>query len=138
MGLFEKAVENKEVAEICKNKRKYNVGVSRAYYAVFQMAKHIMQKDHFDYEGFLSRKNPERTTYAYSHSTMCSALKWYLVHQKKINKSDLDELAAWGGLYERRLKADYEDSEIGIDCMEKSIRELNQVWAVLGAYGKRD
>ena len=57
--LDQKSEANLETAKLCFEKEAenfYSVGVSRAYYAIFQAAKFLLDKNGFDYKQFKEQK----------------------------------------------------------------------------------
>ena len=126
--LNKKSKANLEIAKICLEKNDevfYSVGVSRAYYAIFQITKNFLVKKCFDYNSF-KMNNPRISKQRdYSHDSIKKALKYFLLNNRFNNQDDLifikEMYATFYKLHNLRLLADYEDACISKKYLEESI-----------------
>jgi hypothetical protein len=104
MGLLEKSDENVRVARKCLQMKTYNAGISRAYYAAFQMVEYVLENSPtFDYEGFLIANTIDRNHIP--HGKMQKAMTNFLLARTK--KVNLGKVNVYDNLYYKRIKADY-------------------------------
>lgn len=124
-----------ELVDACLRRQKHLTAVAgRAYYAVFQRIKHLLETEGFDYQGFLSAvgRQDERP---FSHGTIVPAL-WD--HLRKTRKSiaftDLQEFVPLDQLYSVRRKSEY---DAGYEVDDKNLRwcygKASQMLSVLGS-----
>ena len=113
--LDQKSEANLETAKLCfekKNENFYSVGVSRAYYAIFQMTKYLLEKNGFDYKLFKKNDAVAKKQRDYAHGSISSALEHFLLTNGFNSKDDLkfidDMHSTFLKLYSWRLQGDYE------------------------------
>jgi uncharacterized protein (UPF0332 family) len=106
--LHDKSKENMELLQVCiRRERNYNAVAGRAYYAVFQRVKHLLEIERFDYHGFLLRSRPGDRPY--SHGTIVPAFMDHLKStRKRIVVGDMQKLMSIDELYNVRRKSDYD------------------------------
>jgi len=138
--LNKKSEANLEIAKVCLDKREqsfFSVGVSRAYYAVFQATKYFLIKKSFDYNEFKKNNPFANKQRDYSHGSIRIALKYYLQTKGFNSLDDLrfikDINRTFQKLYDWRVWGDYEetaiskkDLKIAIKRAERFINELKK------------
>ena len=127
--LNKKSEANLEIAKVCleKNAESYfSVGVSRAYYAIFQATKYLLVKNNFDYKKFKKNDPIAKNQRDYAHGSIMKALKYFLLTNGFNSQDDLrfiDEmLSTFTKLYNWRRKGDYEETVIGKKNLKKIIK----------------
>ena len=138
--LNKKSEANLEIAVVCLDKKDasfFAVGISRAYYAIFQATKYFLEKNDFDYGEFKKKDSILQNQRDYSHGGIRKALA-YFIQSKGFNSQDdlkfINEmLLTFYKLYNWRRKGDYEegsiykkDLKIAIKRAERFIRELKK------------
>ena len=126
--LNKKSEANLKVARICLKKKDESfcsVGVSRAYYAVFQATKWLLVKNSFDYQKF-KRNNPMAMGQRdYAHGTIRIALEYFLKDNGFNSREDLIFIkkmhSIFRQLYNLRLKGDYKETFIRKKDLKKAI-----------------
>jgi len=110
MSLQEKSVENFEVAVKCCSLSFNNACAARAYYSSFQMLKHFLQSEGFDYKSYLNStgRKDERE---YSHGTIKYAFISFCL-SKNIAKEKYQIITTIDDLYMKRKRADYDGVHI--------------------------
>jgi len=138
--LNKKSEANLEIAKVCLQKKDnsfYSVGVSRAYYAVFQATKYFLEKNNFDYKKFKKNNPVAKRQRDYAHASIKAALEYFLRTNGFNSQDDLkfikEMYSTFIKLYEWRLKGDYEEEIIykiylnaAIKRAEKFIDELKK------------
>ena len=117
--LIKKSTANLETAKFClekKDRNFYSVGVSRAYYAIFQATKYLLEKNSFDYKQFKTSEPKARHQRNYAHGSISLALEYFLLNNGFNNQDDLkfiDDLhPTFRQLYSWRIKGDYREAVI--------------------------
>lgn len=109
LSLEAKSTESLALVDIClKRQRFLTAAAGRAYYAVFQRMKHLLETEGFDYQGFLASANlvGERP---YSHGTIVRALRDHVRKTRRaVALSDLQKFGPLDQLYAVRRKSDYD------------------------------
>jgi len=138
--LDKKSEANLEIAKVCldKNAESYfSVGVSRAYYAVFQATKYLLVKNNFDYKKF-KKNNPKANKQRdYAHGSIKAALEYFLRTKGFNSQDDLrfikEMYSTFIKLYDLRIRGDYEEEIVykiylkaAIKRVEKFISELQK------------
>ena len=126
--LNQKAEANLETAVDCLSKKDenfYSVGVSRAYYAIFQETKNFLVNNSFDYKLF-KRHDPIAINQAdYAHGSISMALEYFLRTNGFNSKADLIFImkmrSTFWKLYEWRRHGDYKETIISKEDLEDAI-----------------
>ena len=90
--LNKKSEANLEIAKLCLDKEDENffsAGVSRAYYAIFQATKYLLEKNCFDYKKFKRNEPRARTQRDYAHGSISIALAYFLLNNGFNSQDDL-------------------------------------------------
>ena len=126
--LNKKSETNLVVAKLCFEKEDvsfYSVGVSRAYYAIFQQTKYLLEKNCFDYKQFKKRDPIAKKQRDYAHGSIRRALEYFLRANGFNSQEDLifidDMYKTFNKLYNLRLKGDYEEIIINKENLEEAI-----------------
>jgi uncharacterized protein (UPF0332 family) len=109
-----------DLVDVCLRRQKHYTAVAgRAYYAVFQRIKHLLETEGFDYQAFLSAagRQDERP---FSHGSIVPAL-WYHLRKtrKAIPLSALQGFVPLDQLYSVRRKSEY---DAGYEVDDKNLR----------------
>jgi hypothetical protein len=127
MGLLEKSDENKRIATECLEKKAYNAGISRAYYAAFQRAEyHLRTSGAFRYQAYLVKNGVENHI---PHGKMQSALVDCLISEKQRIKPR--EINVFDELYRKRRLADYSDQMFDEPDLVLCLKDLDIILAVM-------
>jgi hypothetical protein len=120
LSLQAKSEENLALVEAClKRQSFYTAAAGRAYYAVFQRMKHILETEGFNYPGFFSKRNLKNER-PFSHGTIVSALQDHITNtRKRVALSDLQNLVPLDQLYTVRRKSEY---DAGYEVDPKNLR----------------
>jgi len=136
--LNKKSEANLEIAKLCFEKEDenfYSVGASRAYYAIFQAAKYLLDKNGFDYKLFKMRDPVANEQRDYAHGTIGRALEYFL-RTKGFNEQDdlifIREIRpTFRELYNLRIKGDYKEAVISKiilkDAIERAEMFINEL-----------
>jgi len=138
--LNKKSEANLEIAVVCLNKDDenfYSGGVSRAYYAIFQATKYLLEKNSFDYKLFKANYPKAKRQRNYSHGSISIALEYFLQISGFNSKDDLRFIKRMNSTFEKlynwRIEGDYkktvitkENLEEAIERAEKFINELKK------------
>ena len=131
--LDKKSEANLEIAKVCLDKGSevfYSVGVSRAYYAIFQATKNFLVKKCFDYKKFKKNDPIAKSQRDYAHGSIRRALKYFLQINGFDSQDDLrfiDEmLSTFNKLYIWRLQGDYEERIIYKIVLEAAIKRAER------------
>ena len=114
MTLEQKSEENIRLVSFCYNNQKYCTAAGgRAYYAVFQRLKHVLQAEGFDYRGFLSSISQGNKEKPYSHGTISLAFSRHVARTRgtMTEQQVAAALVPLQQLYRIRKKVDYEDGD---------------------------
>ena len=132
--LNKKSEANLQIAKLCLEKQDENffsVGVSRAYYAIFQETKYLLEKNYFDYKKFKRNEPRARAQRDYAHGSISIALAHFLRINGFNSQDDLrfiDEIyITFNRLYNWRLKGDYEKIVISKKNLKDAI-ELAEIF----------
>ena len=119
------------VGHCLRRSRNFEAVAGRAYYAVFQKAKHILEAESFDYPAFLQRHGLAGRERVYSHGTIVPAFIEHIRQTRKVVVlQKLKELGPLDELYQIRRKADYfSDFEIDGPTLEECYRRANNMLA---------
>jgi uncharacterized protein (UPF0332 family) len=129
MGLFEKSRENERIANKSLAMKAYNVGISRAYYAVFQRVEYELRNSPgFNYGTFLVDNQIERGYIPHGKMQLAMA-KCIMASGKKIIPG---KIAVYDNLYRKRRKADYTDQMYKETDLTESINEMNIIFGIIG------
>ena len=116
------------MAKLCFEKEDvsfYSVGVSRAYYAIFQAAKFLLEKNGFDYKQFKIAETRARGQRDYAHGSIRMALEYFLLNSGFNAEEDLIFIkrmrSTFKRLYNWRLKGDYKKIVISKKNMQEAI-----------------
>ena len=127
--LNKKSEANLEIAKLCFEKEDenfYSVGASRAYYAIFQATKNLLEKSCFDYKQFKKNDPIANVQRDYSHGTIRRALEHFLRTNGFNEQDDLifikEMRPTFKKLYTWRRQGDYEKIVISKDNMEEAIK----------------
>ena len=127
--LNKKSKANLIIAKICltmKNENFYSVGVSRAYYAIFQVTRFLLDKNGFDYKLFKMNDPIAMNQRDYAHGSIRNALEFFLLNNGFNSKNDLIFMrrmyTTFLKLYKWRLKGDYKDIVITKKNLEEAIK----------------
>ena len=128
--LNKKSEANLETAKICCEKEDenfYSVGVSRAYYAIFQAAKYLLDKNGFDYKLFKMNDPIAKKQRDYAHGSIRRALEYFLRTNGFNNETDLIFISKMRSIFRRlyylRLDGDYEKTAISKENLEEAIEK---------------
>ena len=117
--LNKKSEANLEIAKLCFEKEDenfYSVGASRAYYAIFQAAKYLLDKNGFDYKLFKENEPKARGQRDYAHGSIRIALEYFLLNKGFNAEEDLkfidDMRSTFFKLYHWRIQGDYKEAAI--------------------------
>lgn len=125
-----KSQENKTAADLCKKASLFNAGASRAYYAIYQIAKHILDTKKYDYKAFIEQ-NHLNGTKPYSHGTMPSALVDCIKNNFPKSKEQEKCIHAinvyMNSLYAYRVKADYKNENLTQTELNIAINQMNKI-----------
>ena len=126
--LNKKSEANLETAKLCFEKEDesfYSVGVSRAYYAIFQATKFFLEKNCFDYKQFKMNDPIAKKQRDYAHGSISIALEYFLLTNEFKGEGDLkfidDMHKTFNKLYKWRLEGDYEGIVISKGNLEEAI-----------------
>ena len=126
--LNKKSEANLEIAKVCLKKENedfFSVGVSRAYYAIFQATKYLLEKNCFDYKMFKRNEPKARRQRDYAHGSIRIALAYFLQINGFNSKDDLIFInkmrLTFNKLYNWRLQGDYEKIVICEKTLKKAI-----------------
>jgi uncharacterized protein (UPF0332 family) len=136
VSLHEKSKENMDLIRSCVRREKnYNAVAGRAYYAVFQRLKHVLESEGFDYAAFLQRSNSSDR--AYSHGTIVRAFMDHVsTRRKRTALVDMQRLMSIDALYIMRRRSDYESGyEVSKPNLE---RYLSMTEDILSAIERLD
>jgi len=124
--LNKKSEANLEIALVCLNKNDENffsVGVSRAYYAIFQATKYLLVKNNFDYKKFKMNDPIISKQRDYAHGSIKKALVCFLQSNGFNSQDDLrfidDMYTTFTTLYFWRLRGDYGETVINKKILKK-------------------
>lgn len=140
--LYQKSIANLEVAKLCLDKKEifFSVGISRAYYAIFQAAKWLLKENFFDYDKF-RKENPNpnlKDQIDYSHGSIRLALEDFLKKNGFNKNNDFIFIrkmsTAFQDLYGLRRLADYENDSIAKKDLEDSIKKAEMIIDKLKGY----
>lgn len=111
MSLETKSKENWSIVEYCNQYNCYNVGASRAYYAVFQKVKKYLIDENFDYPNFLKSigRGGEKL---FSHGTIVQALLSHLTNKNLACMKRVSPINKIDNIYKKRKDSDYNDKMI--------------------------
>ena len=128
-----KSEANLEIAVTCLEKDDenfYSVGASRAYYAIFQAAKYLLEKNSFDYKLFKRNEPKAIKQRDYAHGSIRMALAYFLLNNGFNNKDDLIFIkkmrSTFNELYNLRLEGDYEKTVISKKSLKKAIKRAEK------------
>jgi len=131
--LHEKSEANLEIAIFCLSKQKesfYSVGVSRAYYAIFQETKNFLVKNSFDYKLFKRNDSIAINQADYAHGSIRSALEYFLRTNGFNSKDDLIFImrvrSTFYKLYNWRIEGDYNETVITKENLEDAIESAEK------------
>ena len=117
--LNQKSDANLEIAKLCLEKEGesfYSVGVSGAYYAIFQAAKYLLEKNSFDYKLFKKGDPVAKKQRDYAHGSIAIALEYFLLNNGFNSQDDLkfidDMRSTFEKLYNWRRQGDYHKTVI--------------------------
>ena len=124
-----------------ENKTFHSVGASRAYYAIFQATKYLLEKKCFDYTKFKLDTPSARRHSDYAHGSIRNALIYFLLNNG-FNKQDdlvfINEMStAFKKLYKWRIQADYEDGVISKKNLGEAIERAEMFINKLKKYDRR-
>ena len=126
--LNKKSEANLEIAKLCLEKEDENffsIGVSRAYYAIFQAAKNVLVKNSFDYKQFKLNEPRVRKQMDYAHGSISIALAYFLLNSGFNSQDDLkfidDMYSTFNKLYNLRREGDYEEIVISKKNLKNAI-----------------
>ncbi len=123
-----KSQENKTAADLCLKSALFNAGASRAYYAIYQIAKHILDTKNYDYKAFIEQ-NHLNGTKPYSHGTMPFALVDCIKNNFPKSKEREKCISAinvyMNSLYTYRVKADYREENLTQTELNIAINQMN-------------
>ena len=126
--LDQKSEANLETAKLCFEKEAesfYSVGVSRAYYAIFQSVKFLLVKNDFDYKLFKKKDPIAKKQMDYAHGAIRRALVYFLRTSGFNSQEDLkfidDSYTTFNRLYKWRLEGDYEEIVISKEVLGEAI-----------------
>ena len=127
--LNKKSKANLRIAKLCLNMKNdvfHSIGVSRAYYAIFQATKYLLVKNCFDYKKFKLDNPGARKQRDYAHGNIREALESFLLNKRFNKQEDLifikEMYATFAKLYNLRILADYEIDIINKKDLEKAIK----------------
>ena len=136
MTLEVKSKENLDIAEYClQEKVALSTGVSRAYYAAYQMAKGYLIKNGVSEENYASKAiawkvNIDGHIRIFAHESIWKVVK---EHMKVTRKSGAGiQIAGLGGsLHRERTAADYTESEFTPARLESCIKQAKGLISAL-------
>jgi hypothetical protein len=114
MTLEQKSEENIALVSFCFNNQKFCTAAGgRAYYAVFQRLKYVLQTEGFDYNGFLASIHKDNRERPFSHGTITMAFSRHVATTRgSMTETQIAAaLIPLQQLYKIRRKADYDDGE---------------------------
>jgi uncharacterized protein (UPF0332 family) len=120
------------IAKLCLDKKLaetdldfFSVGVSRAYYAIFQATKYLLVKNSFDYKKFKMNNPIAKYQRDYAHGSIGRALQNFLLNNGFNSQDDVNFIkeihSTFQELYSWRLQGDYEEAVISKKNLEDSI-----------------
>ena len=131
--LDEKSEANLEIAIVCLDKQDevfYSVGVSRAYYSIFQATKYFLEKRSFDYKKFKKNDPIAKNQRDYAHGSIGIALKYFLQTNGFDCQDDLrfinDITTTFNKLYNWRRQGDYEERIIYKTILEVAVKRAKR------------
>jgi len=126
--LNKKSEANLQIAKLCLEKQDENffsVGVSRAYYAIFQETKYLLEKNYFDYKKFKRNEPRARAQRDYAHGSIRIALEYFLLNNGFNGQDDLrfikEMYSTYRKLYAWRIDGDYEKTVISKKSLKNAI-----------------
>jgi len=132
--LNKKSEANLEIVKLCLEKEDENffsIGVSRAYYAIFQATKYFLEKNCFDYKKFKKNEPKARTQRDYAHGSIRIALEYFLLNNGFNNQDDLRFIkkmySTYRKLYSWRISGDYKKTVISKKDLKDAI-ELAEIF----------
>ena len=142
--LNKKSEANLETAKLCFEKEAesfYSVGVSRAYYAIFQMTKYLLEKNSFDYKLFKKNDPVAKKKRDYAHGSISSALEHFLLNNGFNSQDDLkfidDMHSTFLKLYSWRIEGDYKEIVISEENLQEAIKRAEILINELKKYVRR-
>ncbi|MCL1865561.1 MAG: HEPN domain-containing protein [Spirochaetes bacterium] len=127
--LNKKSEANLEIAKLCLEKEDENffsAGVSRAYYAIFQATKYLLEKNCFDYKKFKRNEPRAKKQRDYAHGSISIALEYFLLNNGFNGQNDLRFInymyTTFNKLYYWRLESDYKDTVISKKTLKKALK----------------
>jgi uncharacterized protein (UPF0332 family) len=128
MSLIDKSSENKRIAQKCLDLEAYNAGISRAYYAVFQMVEHTLHSATvFNYKNFLIDNQIQGDHIP--HGKMQQAMVKYILARDK--SANLAGVNVYDNLYRKRRKADYTNEMFNENDLNDSIRDMDAIFKII-------
>ena len=126
--LNKKSEANPETAKLCLEKKRrnfYSVGVSRAYYSIFQATKFFLEKNGFDYKLFKKVEPRAGRQRDYAHGSIKIALEYFLLNSGFNTEEDLYFIkemdSTFQSLYNWRIIGDYKEEAISKKRLKKAI-----------------
>jgi len=142
--LNKKSKANLIIAKLCLNMKGgvfHSIGASRAYYAIFQETKYLLEKNCFDYTKFKLDNPGARRHSDYAHGSIRNALKYFLFNNGFNEQDDLifiNEMStAFKKLYRWRIQADYKDGIISKKNLGEAIERAEMFIIKLKKYDRR-
>jgi len=127
--LNKKSEANLEIAKLCLEKEDENffsAGVSRVYYAIFQAAKYLLEKNCFDYKKFKRNEPIAKAQRDYAHGSIRIALEYFLLNNGFNEQDDLifikEMYSTFRKLYSWRIDGDYEKIAISKKDLKDAIK----------------
>ena len=141
--LNKKSEANLEIAKLClekENENFYSVGASRAYYAIFQATKNLLEKSCFDYKQFKKNDPIANVQRDHAHGSMRRALEHFLRTNGFLEQDDLifikETHQTFKKLYNWRLKGDYYEAVIYRQILKNAIERAEMFINNLKKYNK--
>ena len=126
--LNKKSEANLETAKLCLKKEDvnfYSVGVSRAYYSIFQAAKYLLAKNGFDYKLFKTIEPRAGRQRDYAHGSIRIALEYFLLNSGFNAEENLIFIIkmhkTFRKLYHWRIVGDYKEEAISKKSLKSAI-----------------
>ena len=139
--LNKKSEANLEIAKSCLEKQNgafFSVGVSRAYYAIFQATKYLLVKNNFDYKEFKKNSPGAKRQRDYAHGSIKIALEYFLRTNGFNSQDDLEFIkemySTFIKLYDLRIRGDYEKEIVYKIYLKAAIQRAEKFISKLQKY----